>query len=225
MLSAIGSSLSSQTVFLLIRVLIRYRLLLLDILLKLLERAPILRLLPGMYEVLDFDASLELMNTNGSLAVYSKKQRVRFLQNNIIAYQDTAWGDGKIFANYDCAPGIPVDRYREGHRYNVLISLRESKSRGDVENFHIVREIKDGFTQRVEEFQAEIDHRTRELRLQVIFPKRRLPQKVILIQQKLQQSINLGAENSMEFPDGRVAFFWEAQSPRLFEAYIIRWYW
>src|SRR5262249_13288516 len=87
----------------------------------------------GMYEVLEQQCCLEILDREGKEAVYFKRQRVRFLQNNIIAFQDQAWGDGNIFADYKCSPGVPVDRYREGYRYRILISLRQTKNRGDVE--------------------------------------------------------------------------------------------
>src|SRR5262245_17055675 len=51
----------------------------------------------GMYEVLEYEARLELLDTNGDKAILHKRERVRFLQDNIIAYQDMAWGDGDIF--------------------------------------------------------------------------------------------------------------------------------
>ena len=50
---------------------------------------------PGTYEVLDHSATLDLQQ-GGKLAIYRKRQRVRFLRDNIIAYQDIAWGDGDI---------------------------------------------------------------------------------------------------------------------------------
>jgi hypothetical protein len=208
-----------------LNLLIQYRATLFDILIDLLQRVPLLRSLPGMYEVLLHDASLELLNRSGSRAVYLKSQRVRFLQNNIIAYQDKAWGDGDIFAEYRCSPGVDVDRYREGHRYNILISLRETRNRGDVEDFRIRRVIRGGFTQRVEEFQTEIDHRTRQLMLQVIFPANRLPTKVVLIEQNARRSTTLTGAHQRQMPNGKVVYHWGTDHPRLFEAYIMRWEW
>ena len=58
------------------------------------RRNPIFRFLPGMYEVLDYQAQLVLKDSKGKTAVYTKRQHVHFLQNNVIAYQDQAWGDG-----------------------------------------------------------------------------------------------------------------------------------
>jgi hypothetical protein len=85
----------------------------------------------GMYEILDYDSVLELQDPRGKVAVFKRRQKVKFLQDNIIAYQDYAWGDGNILADYKCSPGVSLDQYQDGFRYNILISLRETKNRGD----------------------------------------------------------------------------------------------
>jgi hypothetical protein len=197
----------------------------LDLLFDLFQRIPIFKSLPGMYEVLDYEARLELKDGKGKTAVYSKHQLVRFLQDHIIAYQDIAWGDGDIFADYKCSPGVEVDRYREGHRYNILISLRETKQRGDETTFRIERTIRNGFTQKVEQFQTEIDNRTNKLSLSVISPRSRLPVKVDLIELNTRRTSTLDREHHQVLPDGRHKYIWKTSSPRLYEAYILRWGW
>src|SRR5260221_8462922 len=137
----------------------------------------------GMYEVLGLDLRLELKDTKGQKAVLYKTEKVRFLQDNIIAYQDKAWGDGEIFAEYKVSPGVEADRYRDGYRYRILISLRETKKRGDIEEFHIERSIRDGFTKSVESISTDIDHITRKLSLKIVFPEKRFPKSVTLIEQ------------------------------------------
>lgn len=190
-----------------------------------LQHIPVVKSLPGMYEVLDYSAQVQLKDTKGKLAVYSKRQHVRFLQDNVIAFKDQAWGDGDIFANYQCSPGVEVDRYRDGHRYNILISLRETKHRDEETTFHIKREILDGFTQETEEFQTDINHRTRHLKLSVIFPQKRLPISVKLIEQNTKRSAVLDRDNRQILPSGEHQYTWETKKPRLYEAYIIRWQW
>lgn len=44
----------------------------------------------GMYEVLEHYVVLELKDTQGKRALVRKRQKVRYLQNNIIAYQASA---------------------------------------------------------------------------------------------------------------------------------------
>lgn len=179
----------------------------------------------GMYEVLDYEAGLELCDPKGEKAVYHKREQVRFLQDNIIAYQDQAWGDGNIFADYRCSPGLEVDRYREGHRVRILISLRETKNRNDVENFRIERTIRRGFMKQEEDFQVDIDHVTRKFSMSLVFPRQRFPKEVTLTEQNGRRTRVLGAENMMTLPDGRQQVMWSSEHPRLFESYILHWSW
>jgi hypothetical protein len=208
-----------------LKVLLSDPLVIINILFDIFQRLPVFKTLPGMYEVLDYETELELKDSKGRTAIFTKSQHVRFLQDNIIAYQDKAWGDGEIFANYECSPGVEVDRYRDGHRYNILISLRETKRRGEEETLLVKRTAHDGFTQDVEEFQTDIDHRTHHLTLKLVFPKSRLPTKVSITAQNTQITAKLDASNRHILPDGRHQYFWETDSPKLFEAYIFRWEW
>ncbi len=54
----------------------------------------------GMYEVLEYESTLELKDRGGKRATSKKREKVRYLQDNVIAYQDQAWGDGEILVNY-----------------------------------------------------------------------------------------------------------------------------
>ena len=180
---------------------------------------------PGTYEVLEHIVTLELKDAKGKKAIYRKHQRVRFTQDNVIAYQDKAWGAGEIFADYKCSPGVAVDRYKEGHRYRVLISLRETKNKGDEETIHIERTVLNGFTRSRENIQTDIDHRMHKLSISVIFPKRRLPKMVNLIEQNTTRTTPLDHRHFDTLPDGRCQVTWKTDKPRLFEAYIILWEW
>jgi len=179
----------------------------------------------GMYEVLEQNIRLELQDPLGQQATYFKREAVRFLQNNVIAFQDQAWGDGDIFADYQCSPGIPVDRYREGHRYSILISLRKTMNRGEVQEFHIQRRILKGFTKPTEDLQAEINHRTHYLNLSVIFPRERLPKRCWLIEQNTRRTHAIPSEQFTYLPDKRLQVMWLTEKPHLFETYILMWEW
>ena len=102
----------------------------------------------GIYEILEYESTLELLDSKGQTAIFSKRLRVKFLQDHVIAFQDHAWGDGDNLGHYTCSPGVIVDRYRDGDRWNILISLRETKNTGDVQEFYIRRAIKRGFMKR-----------------------------------------------------------------------------
>ena len=82
-----------------------------------------------------------------------------------LAIHDHGWGDGELFAEYRCQPGVPVDFYEDGSKNNVLISLRETKNRGDVLELWIERVIRNGLLQKQEWFETEIDQLMRTSRL------------------------------------------------------------
>lgn len=179
----------------------------------------------GMYEVLEYESILELRDRKGKRARFRKRQKVRYLQNNIVAYQDQAWGDGEILVDYRCKPGIVVDQYRPGHKTYILISLRKTKSRGDVDEFNIQWGIRDGFVRSAELWDTEIRHRTRSLRIQVIFPKSRPPLKAWMLEHLRRKTYVVGQDARLQLPDGRWSISWQADKPRLNERYQLHWTW
>ena len=179
----------------------------------------------GLYEILDYDVALELLDPYGQMAVIKKRQKVKFLQDNIIAFEDYAWGDGDIFAAYSCTPGVVTDSYKEGDRYNILISLRETNNTGDVTDFYIERTIKYGFTQSEEALQTEIRHQTRRLKVTVIFPNERKCQRMALLHRSHRQTNILGPEHFTDLPDGRQQVVWETTHIKRFEIYTLKWMW
>lgn len=179
----------------------------------------------GTYEVSSHHTTLELLDPNGAKAVYTKRQKVVFLQDGVFAIQDQAWGDGELFADYRCSPGIAVDRHIESYRWKILISLRTTRNRGDMEDVVIERTIKDGFSTSTEHFQSQIDHPTQDLFLSVIFPSSRIPKHVYGMYQNAKRSVELGKENMIPLSKGRIQYEWHITKPLLYEAYSLRWEW
>jgi len=179
----------------------------------------------GMYEVLEFESVLELHGRSGKRATYKKRKKVRYLQNNIIAYQDYGWGSGEQFLDYQSKPGKFVDRYDAGYKTYILLSLREVKNRGDVDEFHIQWKIKDGFLKPDGFWETDVSSRTRRMKVSVIFPKSRPPQNLRLVEKNIRRTRNLGSDAIRQLPDGRWQVTWEKRKPRLYEHYILRWDW
>ena len=179
----------------------------------------------GMYEVLEYESTLELKDNHGEHALFRKRERVRYLQDNIIAYQDHGWSDGESLIDYRCTPGVPVDRYKSGNDTLILISLREVKSRGDIDEFNFQWGIKQGFTQPSELWETEIRHRTTSLKVQVIFPKDRPPLRISITETTLQKTHLLAQDDVVKLPDGRWQLAWAISKPRLHERYLLKWDW
>ncbi|MFC2028865.1 hypothetical protein ACFLTX_02950 [Chloroflexota bacterium] len=179
----------------------------------------------GMYEVLEYEATLELHDSEGRRASFKKRKKIRYLQNNIIAYPDYAWGDGKILLDFKCSPGIPVDRYRSGFKTFILLSLREVKNKGDTDEFNIQWKIKDGFLVPECFWDTDITNRTRSIQINLIFPKSRRPKKVSLMESNTGKTKTLPTNAKQQLPDGRWIVTWEKKSPRLYEHYLLKWSW
>ena len=181
--------------------------------------------LEGMYEVLEYESTLELKDTKGKCACFRKREKVRYLQDNIIAYQDQAWGDGEILLGYRCTPGAAVDFHRPAHKTYVLISLREVKNRGDVDEFNIQWEIHNGFRRSQESWETEVSHPTGRVKVRVVFPKSRPPLRATLIEDTRHRTQILNEDAQLKLPDGRWQLTWENDQPRLHERYILKWDW
>lgn len=177
------------------------------------------------YKVLSHSSTLELNDEKGKNAVHIKRQEVVYLSNPVFAIQDQVWGDGDIFADYQCTPGTAVDHYQDGYRWKVLISLRENRSRGDKEELIIQRTIKNGFVAEHNTFGVIIDHPTRQLSLAVKFPKERQPRNIYLIEQNSKRAKRVASSDSQYLPHGQVQYACHIARPRLFEHYTMKWVW
>jgi hypothetical protein len=179
----------------------------------------------GMYEVLEYESTLELLDKQGKKAILQKRKKVRYLQNNIIAYQDYGWGDGEQFQSYKAKPGIKVDQYKVGYKTYILLSLREVKNRGDVDEFHIQWKIGKGFLKKDGFWETDVSSRTHQMKVRVIFPEARPPHNVRLVENNRQKTTPLNGSAKKQLPDGRWQVTWETLKPRLYEHYILRWDW
>lgn len=179
----------------------------------------------GIYEVLDYESTLTLHDPKGKLTTFSKVKKVRYLQDNIIAFQDYAWGDGKILLDYRTSRGMPVDRYRSGYKTHILISLREVRNKGDEDEFSIQWNIRQGFLTKDGYWSTDVSQRTHHIKMNVIFPKSRPFQRIMLEESNRKRTVELGNEFRRQLPDGRWQVSWETDRPKLYEIYVLRWIW
>jgi hypothetical protein len=179
----------------------------------------------GIYEVLDFERQIEIRDRGGKLATVKKREKVRYLQDYISTYQDWAWGDKKVFINYRCSPGTPVDEFRLGHKTCKLISLRELRRKGDIDEFHIEWDMLQGFLKKTGFWGTGIKHKTKKVTVKVIFPKNRPPLRASVTEGNLQRTQILGNESQKMLLDGRIMLIWEKSNPRLYENYVLKWEW
>ncbi len=179
----------------------------------------------GIYEVLDYEVTLRITDRKGKKAKVRKRQVVRYLQDGIVAFQDQAWGDGKILQNYRTSPGYEVDRYRRGHKTQIVISLRKVRNKGDVDEHIFEWEMHDGFLKTQGIWSTAISHRTKHMKVNIIFPKSRPPQRAAIIESNLNRRIEIDLSQMRKLPNGTWKLMWEKKAPRLHESYVLDWEW
>jgi len=179
----------------------------------------------GMYEVLDYESTLEILDEKGKQAAFRKHMKVRYQQDEIIAFQDYAWGDGEILLDYKTSRGRAVDKHCSGYKTHILLSLREVKNKGDIDEFNISWGLKNGFLTPDGYWATHISHKMKGVKVSVILPKSRPPLRVLLEESHRRRTYILGDKHKKRLSDGRWKITWENRKPKLYELYTIRWDW
>jgi len=175
--------------------------------------------------VLDFESTLELLDDKGRKAHFKKEMKIRYLQDEILAFQDYAWGDGEILIDYQTNRGRAVDRYNAGYKTYILLALREVVNRGDIDDFKISWGIRNGFLTPDGHWSTEVSHRMKRVRVKIIFPKSRPPLRIFLEEHNRRRTKVLGDAYQERLSDKRWQVSWEMDKPKLYENYILRWDW
>ena len=180
---------------------------------------------PGMYEVLDYESTLEILDPRGMVAKFNKTEKVRFLQDNVIAIQDLLWGIKKNIYAYKCAPGVPVDFYATDHKTSVVISLRKIYSSKDELDLNMQWYLKGEPIGKAGSWGTHINRYTHKITLNVVFPAGRPPIRVWICEGNKKKSIELGKESISQLPDKQWQISWEKKNPQLYETYTMNWEW
>ena len=180
-----------------------------------------------IFEILDHFGQWEIQDPRGQSVVLTKRLKVRFLQNHVLAIDDPAWGDGQLFAEYSCQPGVDVDKFTAGHEWRTLISLREFRNKGDIEEFVIRRRIVGGFTNDDEWVAIETGRTRGPIRAEIIFPAERPPVPEALKWERYSdKQVHRLPEGALTYlKDGRPCVTFSLPQPRRGETYTIKWRW
>ena len=180
---------------------------------------------PGMYEVLEYKSTLVIMDRDGKVGKFQKLEKIRFLQDNIIAIQDQVWGFDKSITKYKCSPGKPVDFYQSGYKTFVIISLRELRSKNDEIDLNMQWELRGMPIGKIGTWETFINQFTNKLILEIVFPKDRPPIRMWVVEENRKRTIEIDKKSLSRLPDDRRKIIWEKRNPRLFETYTINWAW
>ncbi len=179
----------------------------------------------GVYEVLEFENTIEILDKAGHQAVVKKRMLVKYLQDNILSFTDFAWADGKGPIDYRVSPGFAVDEYKSGYRKNILISLRERRNRGDTDEFNMEWKIRDGFLKPDAFWQIDIDNKFDALKFKLILPPERQPSDVFVEEVNRKRNLRHSNDHIRKLPNGKWSVTWKQDTPKLYESYILHWTW
>jgi hypothetical protein len=183
------------------------------------------RLLPeglgtSPYEILDYHATLTLLDPQGSEAVFRRTQRIRFLQEGVASILDHLWGDGVQVAGYDHTAGPIRESFHDGGVRHLVIDLPRPMRRGETYAFSVARTARASFTQPEEWLETTIDHPITTFHQQIYFPKERSCQQAELV---IDDQVEALTPVALE--DGRALLEVERTKPPTDTPISIRWRW
>lgn len=172
------------------------------------------------YEILDYDVTLTLRDREGIRATFRRRQEVAFLQNRVSGMLDHMWGHGVLITQYHTDAGDLEDSILDEGRRHVVVGFKRPMGVGERLAFHVERTAMVGFTKGQEWTATTLDHPTRRLRSQIVFPKAR---------PVLQATLSFeGRERSLPVlwrKDGRSVIRFAVDRPRAYTAYTVHWSW
>ena len=175
------------------------------------------------YEVLNYEAVVEVLDTEGHEAAYTRHERVRFLQDDVLILDDYGWGNGIAFAAHEVYPGEFVKREMTGSRLRSTVRLPQPYNEGDEMTLSVERMIKNGFVSPSECWlEAELYHEVRHVLLKVILPAGRPVRAARLVFPGLAGSETLDV---VPLPDGRQSISYEDGDPVQGRRYTVLWHW
>ena len=173
-----------------------------------------------LFETLSFNGYLRVLG-EGGVAVFRRRQRIRFLDDGVGLFIDRIWGDGVLLAGYSVSRGIGIiEALRTDKGYALLLSLPRRFNRGDVLDIETERRIVGAFTDRDGYWELAMNVPTHLMSLHIsVPPRRRMSRPEIVAPAKGDLSFKLrgsGAEFAVRGPavhvPYRVEWRWKRKS-------------
>ncbi len=172
--------------------------------------------------MLDCQVVLDLLDTEGTEARYTRTERVRFLKS-ASTITDYGWGNGIAFAEHDVSVGRFRRRKLIRSKLRSTVVLDDRQRVGDELTFSVDRTIENGFGLPSEWWlEAEIYHRARRISLEVRLPANRdvISARVVSLDQPEGRALPVHEDS-----DGQQRIVFEARRPRTGERFRISWTW
>lgn len=177
---------------------------------------------PYTYEVIEYEARVELLDTDGRNAHYARTERVRFLRDTSTVY-DYGWGNGIAFAEHETSRGKFTEKKLVGSRLRATVKLPKLQHKGDEFVLTFERTLQNGFMSPSEWWlEAELYHPTRRVSLRVVLPSERRLREARLVTLEDPEGTAL---QPTDMADGRQCISYEVRSPRVGQRFTVTWDW
>lgn len=122
------------------------------------------------YETLSFDSYLSILG-QGEVALFRRRQRVRFLENGVSVFIDRLWGEGVLLAGYSLSRGMGIiEALRTRKGYAMILSLPRRFKKGEVLTIETERRIVGGFANAKPYWELAMWAPTQRISLKVSMP-------------------------------------------------------
>ncbi len=163
------------------------------------------------------------------MACVTKNNRVRFIQNNVLAIPDYIWGDGSTSSDYSCDPGEKVAEHREGAKNCVVIALDRMYKRDDELDIRIIRTVRGAFLESEEWVEVKPVAGTPALSFTLLWPAGRPPRGTTLTlenERRNRRKVTTLTDDDLEWHEGgRRKFARHFANPSADEVIRIDWKW
>jgi hypothetical protein len=177
----------------------------------------------GPFVVLEETTTWDLTRDNAREAVVTKNQLVRF-NHSMIAHTEYAWGDGELFADFQCDYGRLVDRVKDGDKEYIIIALPAERVRGEEARLVSHRTVRNGFPADSEWMNWELRYKSYRSTLVMRFDLARPPKNLRYRRESDGKTLKAD-EKSVSDEGGARVFRLSERAPYPGEEYQIRWDW
>lgn len=125
------------------------------------------------YETIKYGGRLEMLDKEGNVATFTRRQRIRFLEDNVAVFFDRVWGEGVLFANYSAKSMRIIDAIPTTKGYVVPLALPRRFSKGEVFDVVTHRRIVGAFLPDMAYWDSAMHAPTELLALDVVAPRTR----------------------------------------------------
>lgn len=167
------------------------------------------------YETIKFAGRLEFLERRG-VAIFSRRQRIRFLEDGVSTFFDLAWGDGILFANYTAGRLRILDAIPTRKGYVVALALPRLFRKGETLDIELRRRIVGCFLDEQVYWDSALRVPTDLLTLDIVPPRgRRIRQAEIVAP----------PEGDVEASESRARLRLRVRRPALHTPYKLAWSW